>query len=87
MNAAPLAFGLAVLWPLAAGLALVLFTKWRAAKRDRALAPVEARLKAGYGAIEASPIPRRLSFVIEVLEETAAACERPSRPVSDLQNA
>jgi hypothetical protein len=51
------------------------------------LAPVEARLKAGYGAIEASPIPRRLSFVIEVLEETAAACERPSRPVSDLQNA
>lgn len=87
MNTAPLGFGLAVLWPLAAGLTLVLFTKWRAAKRARALAAVEARLKAGYAAIETSPIPPRLSFVIEVLEEAAVADERPARAAPDLQNA
>jgi uncharacterized protein HemX len=61
----------AVLWPLGAGLALVLWTRARAAERSRRLAALQAGLTGLYRAIEAEPAPGRLELVVDALEEQA----------------
>jgi hypothetical protein len=84
--AAPLqiaAASAAVVWPLAAGATLVLWTKARAAERRRKLALIEGRLQGMFRTVEAQPVPDRLDLVVEALEEhaeiTAAVAKSPRR--------
>jgi hypothetical protein len=59
----------ALLWPLAAGAAVVVWAKARAAARARRVASMESQLRGLYRTVEAEPIPQRLSMVVEALEE------------------
>lgn len=59
----------ALLWPLAAGAAVVAWSKSRASARARRLAEIEAQMQSAYRDVEAEPTPARLSLVIEALEE------------------
>lgn len=59
----------ALLWPLAAGVAVVVMWKMRAAARARRLATAEDQLQSLYHAIETDPVPAELAMVIEALEE------------------
>ncbi|MFC3069449.1 hypothetical protein [Phenylobacterium soli] len=68
----------AVLWPLALGLSLVLWTKARAAERRRKLALIDGGLKGMFRSLEARPVPGRLELVVEALEESAAVPARPA---------
>ena len=61
--------GGAILWPLAAGFAVVVWSKARAAARAKRIANVEDDLKSLYRDIEASPLPNRLTLVVDALEE------------------
>lgn len=62
----------AIIWPLAAGVTLVLWTKARAAERRRRLAAIEGGLKGLFRRVEAQPVPERLGLVVEALEEHEA---------------
>jgi uncharacterized protein HemX len=75
MGSAPLqiaAASVAVAWPLAAGLTLVLWTKARAAERRRRLAAIEGGLKGLFHAVERQPLSERLELVVDALDEQAA---------------
>jgi hypothetical protein len=90
--AAPLqiaAASAAVVWPLAAGLTLVLWTKARAAERRRRLSVIEGGLQGLFHAIESQPLPDRLELAVDALEEhedmtakTAAAPPRGRRKIA-----
>jgi hypothetical protein len=74
-----LAISAAILWPLAAGVSLVLWTKARAAEHRRRLALVEGGLQGMFRTVEAQGVPDRLQLVVEALEEGEAL--RPRRRV------
>jgi hypothetical protein len=72
----------AVLWPLAAGATLVLWTKARAAERRRRLALIEGGLKGMFHTVEAQGVPDRLELVVDALaegEELAPKTQRRRR--------
>jgi hypothetical protein len=72
----------AILWPLAAGAALVLWTKARAAERRRRLAMIDGDLKGMFRSVEAQPVPERLELVVDALaehEEITRAVSRRGR--------
>jgi len=62
----------AVGWPFAAGLGVVLWSKARAAERQRRMAALEGDLRNLYRDVEGRPIPDRLALVVEALEEAEA---------------
>lgn len=80
------AFAGALVWPLAAGLGVVFWSKARAAARARRLAAVDEGLQSLYRELENRPPPARLGKVVEALEEgEALTTERvgdPSAPAS-----
>jgi len=76
------AVAMALLWPFAAGLALVLWTKARAVRRQRRIAALEGGLKGLFRGVEAEGVPSHLAFVVEALEEGQAL--RPARTVKPL---
>jgi hypothetical protein len=72
--AAPLqiaATSAAIVWPLGAGLTLVLWTKARAAERRRRVSAIEGGLQGLFHAVETQPVPDRLELVVDALEEQA----------------
>jgi hypothetical protein len=85
--AAPLQFAAAtsaIVWPLAAGVTLVLWTKARAAERRRRLALIEGGLQGMFRTVQGQPVPERLELVVDALEEHEAmtkfaAASAPSR--------
>lgn len=70
----------AVVWPLAAGATLVMWTKARAAERRRRLAALESGLQGLFRSVEAQPVPDRLELVVDALEEPAAVTPKAARP-------
>jgi hypothetical protein len=61
----------AVGWPLLAGLAVVVWSKRRAAAAARKAQALDARLKGFYRAVELRGAPERLELVIDTLDEQA----------------
>ncbi|MGA0607291.1 hypothetical protein ACO2Q0_14970 [Phenylobacterium sp. VNQ135] len=73
----------AVGWPLAAGLGVVLWSKARAAGRQRRMAALEGDLRGLYRGMEVQPVPDRLALVVDALEEAQALTPRSgARPAS-----
>lgn len=70
------AFAAAVSWPFAVGLAVVLWSKARSARRAREVAALEGRLQSIFRTAEAQPVPDRLNLVVEALEEGEAMAVR-----------
>ena len=70
----------ALLWPLAAGATLVLWTKARAAERRRRLAAIDGGLKGMFRTVEGQPVPERLELVVETLSEQEAITARLPQP-------
>lgn len=62
----------AVGWPLMAGLAVVAWSKARAAAQAAKTADLDARLKGLYRTVELRGTPPRLAVVVDALEEHAA---------------
>lgn len=72
-------------WPLAAGAAVVAWSRMRAAAHARRLAAAESRLQGLYQTLEARPVPSRLTQVVDALEEaeelgTGAASRKRETP-------
>ncbi|HEX3701116.1 MAG TPA: hypothetical protein VHV27_10640 [Phenylobacterium sp.] len=63
------AISAAIVWPLAAGATLVLWTKARAAERRRRLALIEGGLQGMFRAVARQPLPDHLELVVDALEE------------------
>jgi hypothetical protein len=61
--------GGALLWPLAAGVAVVLWSKARAARRTNSLDAVDEQLKGLYRGLEGRPVPPEITMVVEALQE------------------
>jgi hypothetical protein len=61
--------GSALLWPLAAGVAVVLWSKARAAERAKQLNAVDRNLKNLYRDLEARPVPPEIAMVVDALHE------------------
>jgi hypothetical protein len=59
----------ALIWPLAAGAGVVLWSKARAAAHARRVAAMEGQLQGLYRTLETKPVPARLAMVVEALEE------------------
>jgi hypothetical protein len=80
-----------VFWPLAVGLAVVLWSRTRAAEHRRRLAQIEGRLRGQFRSVESQPLPERLELVVDALEESmsdartaapaATGRRRPRKPV------
>ena len=79
----------AVVWPLAAGATLVLWSKARAADRRRKLALIEGGLQGMFRGVQSQPVPERFELVVDALEEheamariaaAAAAAARRTEP-------
>lgn len=68
----------AILWPLAAGAAFVLWTRARAAERRRKLALVDGGLQGMFRTVEAQPVPDRLQLVVDALQEGEALAPKPA---------
>lgn len=68
-----------IAWPLAAGVAVVFWSKARASAHARKTAAIEAGLKGLYSEIERQPVPPRLSLVADALEEGEALKAAPRR--------
>lgn len=68
----------AVAWPFALGLAVVLWSKSRAAARRRRLAALDAELRGLFRTVEGRRVPERLALVVEALEEAQAM--QPRKP-------
>jgi hypothetical protein len=60
------------IWPLAAGLALVIWTRVRAAQHARRLSHVDQSVRGMFRAVELQPTPDRLALVVDALEERDA---------------
>ena len=58
-----------MVWPLGAGVAVVLWSKARAAAHARKVAAMETHLRGMFREIEDRPLPGRLAMVVEALEE------------------
>src|SRR5215470_9300894 len=58
-----------VSWPLAAGLAVVLWSKARAARQRRQAAVLDGQLQGLFRTLEARPVPARLELVVDALAE------------------
>jgi hypothetical protein len=56
-------------WPLAAGLAVVVWSKTRAAAQARKLAALDGRLRGMFRTVENRGAPAHLARVMDVLEE------------------
>lgn len=56
-------------WPLALGLGVVLWTKFRAAAHARRVARVDTHVRGMFRAVELQPVPERLAVVVDALEE------------------
>jgi uncharacterized protein HemX len=56
-------------WPLAAGAAVVVWSKMRAAAHARRVAALERQLQDAYRTVEAAPVSAQLSMVVEALDE------------------
>jgi hypothetical protein len=70
--ASPLQFaaaGGALILPLAAGVAVVVWSKARAARHARRVAATERELASLYRSVELQPVPQRLAMVIDAVEE------------------
>lgn len=61
--------GGALLWPLAAGVAIVAWSKVRAGAHARRLAAMELQLQGFYRTLESKPIPPNLAMVVDALQE------------------
>jgi hypothetical protein len=76
----------AVVWPLAAGLGLVLWSKSRAARRAQKLAALETELRGLYRAVEGRGAPPHLAMIVDALEEGEAMASarrtEPAKPVT-----
>lgn len=59
----------ALLWPLAAGAAVVVWSKIRSAAHARRVAALENQLRGAYRTVESEPLPAQLSMVVDALEE------------------
>lgn len=59
----------ALLWPLAAGAGVVIWSRARAAARTRRAAALESQLRSLYRSVEIKPVPPRLAMVLDALEE------------------
>ena len=59
----------ALIWPLAAGVGVVFWSKARAAAHARRAAAMEAQLRDMYRTLEGKPVPGHLSMVVEALAE------------------
>lgn len=59
----------ALVWPLAAGVAVVVWSKVRAAAHARRVAAMEGGLQDLYQTVEAGPVPAQLAMVVDALEE------------------
>lgn len=71
----------ALLWPLAAGVAIVVWSRIRAAAHARRVAAVEKQMRDAYRGLEARPAPRELVRVVEALDEgEAKAARTPAQP-------
>lgn len=62
-------FASALLWPLAAGVAVVLWSKGRAAARARRIAETDGQLRSLYRSVEMKPLPPHLTMVVDALQE------------------
>ena len=71
----------AVVWPLGAGLAVVMWSKARAAAHARKVAAMEVRLRGMFRDIEERAVPAHLSVVVDALEEGEALA--PARVAKD----
>jgi hypothetical protein len=58
-----------LVWPLAAGLGLVMWTKARAAAHARKVAAMELKLRGMFREVEERPVPPHLAMVVDALEE------------------
>jgi hypothetical protein len=78
--------GAAVVWPLAAGLGLVLWSKARSAQRSQKLAVLDTELRGLYRAVEGRGAPAHLALVVDALEEGEAMAgarrAEPAKPVA-----
>lgn len=70
----------AVLWPLALGVSLVLWTKLRAADRRRRLSAIDGGLQGLFEVVAAQPLPERLELVVDTLAEQMVA-EKPGEAI------
>lgn len=61
--------GSALIWPLVAGVAVVVWSKVRAARHARRMRAMEGELQGFYRSVEIKPVPSRLSMVVDALEE------------------
>lgn len=59
----------ALVWPLAAGAAVVVWSKVRAAAHARRVAAMEGQLRDAYQTVKSEPVPAQLSMVVDALEE------------------
>lgn len=78
------AIAAAVTWPLAAGLGVVAWSKFRAGAHTRRVAAVEGKVRGLYRTLEVQPVPDRFALVVDALEEgdaiaAAAAHKRPAK--------
>jgi hypothetical protein len=62
----------AVFWPLAAGVAIVAWSRKRAMDRAKRLAQLDGEVRSLYRTVEARPVPQHLTMVVEALEEGEA---------------
>jgi hypothetical protein len=69
----------AVAWPLAGGLALVLWSKLRSAAHARRVAAMEGDLRQLYRTVEGRGAPAHLAMVVDALEEGEALAGDRSR--------
>jgi hypothetical protein len=70
--------------PFVAGLAVVLWSKWRSARQLRALARIDEGVRQVYSAVEAAPVPPPLAVTVDALAEAdeMAAMAQASRPLA-----
>jgi hypothetical protein len=80
LSASPSAVAAAILWPLAAGLLLVAWSRARAAERARRERVLTAELRSLYRTVEGRPVPERLAVVVEALEEAEAMAAEAAPP-------
>ncbi|WP_041373260.1 hypothetical protein [Phenylobacterium zucineum] len=66
------AIAAAVSGPFLAGLAVVMWSKARAARRQQRLAELEGDLRGLYGKVAEDAVPERLAMVVDALEEGQA---------------
>lgn len=62
-------FATALIWPLAAGVAVVLWSKMRAAAHARRVAAMETQLQSLYRTVESKAVPAQLQMVVDALQE------------------